>query len=502
LDLVFASGINHVIFHGTTYSPTEAEWPGWMFYASVNMSPANPQWEDASGLFHYITRVQSFLQMGRADNEILLYFPIYDYWNERSNPFMTFSIHGLEEKIKEFNQAVINIRNAGFNPNYISDDFIMEKKKKNGKLYTAAGVEYKVLVVPNAKVMPASTFKKLIALAKGGAIILFEGGYPSDIPGLLNVDKRKAELKKMVASLPQGSFQGANKVKVSKGAVVTGNDYGKMLTAAGIAAESFANDFEGVYIRRAYHGGNIYFLSLLKDKPVDGWVTLGKNAESIMIFDPMTGSKGLARTKTENGKTKIYLQLKAGQSVILKTFTSPIQETLWAYYTPTQEVIHLKKGWKMSFVKSEPHIAGEFWIDDLMAWTELTIPEARVNMGTACYQTVFDLPAGDAAQWRLDLGRVAESARVLINGKYATTLWAPPFSCDIAEYLKTGTNEIEVQVTNLPANRIADYCRRGIAWRKFKDANVVSISYGPVQFEKWNVEPSGLIGPVTLTKMK
>ena len=503
LDLVLASGVNHVIFHGTTYSPAEAEWPGWMFYASVNMSPTNPQWEDASGLFQYIARAQSFLQMGTADNEILLYFPIYDYWNERGNQYMTFSIHGLEEKIKAFNKSVIDIRNAGYNPDYISDDFIKALKVKNGNLYTAAGVEYKALVVPNAQVMPAYTLEKLITLAKGGATILFEGGYPSDIPGLQQADKRKAELAKMVASLPQGGFSGSNKAKMSKGTIITGNDYGKMLSAAGITAESFANDFEGVYIRRAYNGGNIYFLALLKNKPIDSWVTLGKNAESVMIFDPMTGSKGLARTKTENGKTMVYLQLKAGQSVILKTYTTKVEnEILWSYYEPTNEVIHIEAGWQVSFLKSEPAITGEFFIDRLGSWTDLKVPEASVNMGTASYLTYFKMPEGKAAQWRLDLGRVAESARVIINKQYVATLWAPPFSIDIAEYLKAdSTNEIEVQVTNLPANRIADYCRRGIVWRKFKDANVVSIAYGPISFENWEVEPSGLLGPVTLTKM-
>jgi hypothetical protein len=216
----------------------------------------------------------------------------------------------------------------------------------------------------------------------------------------------------------------------------------------------------------------------------------------------MTGAKGLAKTKTKNGKTLVYLQLKAGQSVILKTFTSKVEdEPSWTYYAPANEVIPVDKGWKISFVKSEPAIEGDFFIDNLVSWTELTASEAKVNMGTASYKTVFELPAGAASQWRLDLGRVAESARVIINGRYVATLWAAPFTFEIGDYLKPGANEIEVQVTNLPANRIADYCRRGIVWRKFKDANVVSLSYRRIDFENWDVQPSGLLGPVTLTKL-
>ena len=41
VDQVFLSGINHVFYHGTTYSPQDVKWPGWLFYASVNIVPDN-----------------------------------------------------------------------------------------------------------------------------------------------------------------------------------------------------------------------------------------------------------------------------------------------------------------------------------------------------------------------------------------------------------------------------------------------------------------------------
>lgn len=47
IDLMFISGVNHTYFHGTTYSPAEAAWPGWKFYAAVDMSPTNSIWRDA-----------------------------------------------------------------------------------------------------------------------------------------------------------------------------------------------------------------------------------------------------------------------------------------------------------------------------------------------------------------------------------------------------------------------------------------------------------------------
>jgi hypothetical protein len=41
LDDLFLSGINHVFYHGLCYSPDEAGWPGWHFYASYEMNPRN-----------------------------------------------------------------------------------------------------------------------------------------------------------------------------------------------------------------------------------------------------------------------------------------------------------------------------------------------------------------------------------------------------------------------------------------------------------------------------
>ena len=42
LDRLFAAGINHIFYHGTVYSPADAEWPGWFFYASTQLTP--PSW--------------------------------------------------------------------------------------------------------------------------------------------------------------------------------------------------------------------------------------------------------------------------------------------------------------------------------------------------------------------------------------------------------------------------------------------------------------------------
>ncbi len=92
VDELFLSGVNHVFYHGTCYSPDDAGWPGWVFYASTEMNPRNPIWCDVPALNDYVARCQSILQSGKPDNDILLYWPIYDYWSTPTNHLLSLKI--------------------------------------------------------------------------------------------------------------------------------------------------------------------------------------------------------------------------------------------------------------------------------------------------------------------------------------------------------------------------------------------------------------------------
>jgi hypothetical protein len=100
--------------------------------------------------------------------------------------------------------------------------------------------------------------------------------------------------------------------------------------------------------------------------------------------------------------------------------------------------------------------------------------------------------------WRLDLGSVAESARVRLNGRDVTTLWCAPFSADVGRFLQPGANVLEVEVTNVAANRIRDLDQRHVNWKSFYEINFVNTGYRSFDASGWPLRPSGLMGPVTL----
>lgn len=240
---------------------------------------------------------------------------------------------------------------------------------------------------------------------------------------------------------------------------------------------------------------------MLSNNPVDGWVGLGVSAKSAMIFNPMNGEKGKARLRNNDGKIEVYLQLKPGESVIIKTFYNEVESPEWSYFAPTGEMVALNSDWTLSFPESDPAIDETFRINNLSSWTDIGHDSLKVNRGTGLYSKTFQFKKNPGSEYLLSLGDVRESAQIKINGRDAGTLYAVPFETKIGDLLQDGENKIEIAVTNLPANRIADYDRKGVEWRIFQEINFVSITYQPTQFDIWNIMPSGLLGPVTIQEI-
>jgi hypothetical protein len=95
-----------------------------------------------------------------------------------------------------------------------------------------------------------------------------------------------------------------------------------------------------------------------------------------------------------------------------------------------------------------------------------------------------------------------------LNGQDLGTLIARPFTIDISGDKLHEQNTLEVSVSNLMANRIADMDRRDVPWKKFYNANVAARdpenrgTNNVFTAAKWKPRTSGLIGPVTLTPLE
>lgn len=461
MDLMFCAGVNHMFFHGTAYSPKNDPWPGWKFYASIDMSPTNSIWRDAPELMKYITHSQTYLQWGQPDNDFLVYLPVRDMWRTNTKKWlMMFDIHSMAKKAPEFIKCILDIDKAGFDCDYISDQYLRSCTYKNGMIETAAGTRYKALVIPGNNIMPSDVIQHISQLKAQGAKI---------IKGDNTEAMAKAANPEMMRKL-----------------------YGLKL------------------IRRSNKYGHHYFIANLTDHDIKAQVPIATGENAALWYNPMNGSYHAA---VINDRGELAINLKSGESRILLSAqkeSAPWLQDKKLRMAKTEpqtidkgESIDLTANtWKLSFTEEAPKVEETFSLQGLKTWESLS-DKCQVTMGTGVYETTFKLSKEQAKkQWSIDLGDVRESARVYINGHYIGCAWAVPYILHCKDALSKGKNTIRIEVTNLPANRIAALDREGVKWRKMKEINVVDINYKKTTYDKWEPVPSGLNSTVKLVEVK
>jgi hypothetical protein len=80
--------------------------------------------------------------------------------------------------------------------------------------------------------------------------------------------------------------------------------------------------------------------------------------------------------------------------------------------------------------------------------------------------------------------------------------WSLPFTLRLPGNLRPKGNLLEIEVTNLPANRIRDLDLRKVDWKVMKEINLVTLRYKPFDASGWSLAPSGLLGPVRLVPLE
>ena len=494
IDRLFTDGINHIFYHGTVYSPQDAAWPGWLFYASTQFHPNNTWWTEFGSLNAYVARVQSVLQAGAHDNDVLVYWPVEDLWDDAEGEMRQLGVHKVawltEQPAGKLAGALMA---KGYAFDFISDALLARTRAEKGALLTPGG-SYRTVLVPAARRMPASTLAKLLELARQGATVIFEKA-PEDVPGLGRLEQRRAQFRQHLAELP------------SSGALVTADPLAA-LAAKEIRRERFT-EFGLSGIRRATPAGHSYFLANLGATRVAGWVPVASSlAHGALLTDPLGGESGWAGCRrTGSGPDELMLELEPGQSLLVTVPDAPGADTRmaaypsWNYNRPVGAPVALTGTWSVSFVRGGPVLPAALEIRELQSWTGFADPELQRFGGTARYTLHFEAPAGKADDFLLDLGDVRESARVRLNGREVATLWSLPFRVRVGRFLRPGSNTLELEVTNLAANRIRDLDRRGVPWKIMREINFVNINYKPFDASGWPLTPSGLLGPVTLTPL-
>ena len=493
IDELFTAGINHVFYHGTTYSPPSETYPGWLFYASTHYGPTSHFWPHLSLLNQYVERCQRRLQRSRPDNDVLVYFPIHDLWAtpaKSAGGIHQLEVHHVERWLLPlpFGQLGEQLMQRGYSIDFVSDALLQKLTvDRQGKLNSGLST-YRALLIPHCQYMPETTLRQIEKLARQGVSVVFADQLPQQTPGFYQHQTRTTALQQQSRNL-----RNLRSVRISQNVFQT-------LDSLGIRSEKLAP--AGLsFIRKRNGDTTEYFVTNLGNRFREGWVTLTARG-TVIQYNPLTDQRArLAQRITATGEQEVFMRIAPGQSYFVNVVKSTAVTAKAIEPSRSNKVVAQLAGpWQLEFGTGKPTITTIHSLSGLTSWTTLD-DSASYFSGQARYTVAFDVPATtDVAQaYMLDLGDVREVADVRLNGQPLGTAWCIPFYLTIPpNRLRRGSNQLEVTVTNLSANYMRLYDRQHPDWKKFYDINIVDIRYQPFDASKWEPMPSGLLGPVQI----
>lgn len=416
-DEAFCDGVNHLIWHTFTCSPSKFGTPGSEYFAGTHINPKVTWFEQAAPFVTYLGRCQYLLRQGQFVADICAYTgdTPYQHWGRFADKWTAAASMSLPK---------------GHGYDLITTEVLLDRLQyKDGRLLLPDGMSYQVLAVDldEDQIAPAA-LRKIAALKDAGACVVFGKRKPQRTPGLMPGDDEVRSLGESLWTEKPG-LQDA-------------------LTAQGLRP-----DFEGPfdYTHRRDAGMDLFFVSGSGTADCLFRVS-GKQPE---LWNPVNGQidRDVGWEQTADGRTKLSLALPQDGSLFV-VFRQPGSPRLAPNPAAPVPIMALEGAWQVSFQpgRGAPQQAV---FDSLIAWDQH--PDAGINYfsGTATYRKEFTLNDLQASQRaRLQLGTVHCLAQVRLNGKDLGVIWTAPWALDLTGVLRPGRNELEIEVTNTWMNRL------------------------------------------------
>ena len=158
-------------------------------------------------------------------------------------------------------------------------------------------------------------------------------------------------------------------------------------------------------------------------------------------------------------------------------------------------LVQLDGDWGIHFRDSLRAPAPATLTSQLFDLTTSSNDTIRYYSGTIDYETTFELPQKPAGRLYLNLNHVGVMAKVKVNGQYAGGVWTAPYQVEVTDLAVAGKNRVEVEVVTTWQNRLIGDSRLPEQERTTWAARNTWTPQDALQ-------PSGLMGPVTLEEVK
>ena len=472
------SGLNLVYLHTFTCSPKEMGLPGQEYFAGTHFNPQVTWWEYADGIIDYIARTQYLAQQGKFQADVLYYYGDH--------------IPNLA-RLKEDDPAKVL---PGYDYDVTNEEILLQLKVSDGRIIVPGSVSYRLLVLPDHKVLSLAALEKVDELLRQGAMVL--GPKPERLVSLVGGQKAQTRFCELADAIWTVSPPAEGQNKIGSGTVFWGKPGRQVLQEMGVGS-----DFEtegkqaGVfdYIHYRIGDNDLYFICNLTDRTQETVCRFRVTNKTPQLWDPLTGKIQDTFTFAQSeSQTSVPMRFHpyAGLFVVFKNerpASSSSKAANYIDYTPVQT---LSGPWQVSF---DPKWGGPATVtfQALTSWTQRSEPGIKFYSGKAIYKTAFDVDTVDSKKtYQLDLGEVADVGicRVVLNGEDVGIIWTKPFRADITNILKPGRNNLQVSVINSWRNRL-------IGDSKLPPERQLTKTNITVR-DDWQLQDSGLLGPVQI----
>ena len=479
-DRFFAEGINNTLLHVYIEQPYEDKNPGVNASFGNEFNRKNTWFSQLDVYTAYLKRVNYMLQQGLNVADAA-------YFIGEDTPKMT----------GETDPALP----VGYQFDYMNAEVIEKYMTvKNGLLTLPHGTQYRVLVLPKLETMRPELLAKIKQLVNEGAVVL--GPEPKRSPSQQNQPAADQQVQKMASEL-WGDVDGVSvkSRKVGKGMIINGMSMEEAFALINCVPDCQLPDDRTIhYGHRTLGNGEVYFVSNQTSETKIVTPEFRVKGLQPELWEATTGSIRVLPAYEQHEKmTTVPLKLEAYESVFVvfrEKAGQALASGVEANYPEPALLADLKGPWTVSFDTSQRGPEQPVVFETLQDWTTSKDDRVKYYSGAAVYINKFkldQLPEGKKVV--INLGSVTAMAKITVNGTYAGGVWTAPYQLDITKLVRSGENELKVEVVNTWVNRLIGDQRLPAGERK---------TWCPVNpyHEDSPLQPSGLMGPVTVSSVK
>jgi hypothetical protein len=479
MDYEYCEGLNMIFFHTFTCSPQEMGIPGQEYFAGTHVNPQVTWWDLSKPFMDYMNRIQAVVQRGTFVADVLYYY---------GDHVPNIAVH------KGFNRAGAL---PGYDFDVTNEEVLLQLKVVDDELVVPSGLRYRVLVLPDHKVLSLAVLEKVHSLLRQGATVL--GPKPERLVSLVGGKSAQRTFHRLAEALWGIKPAATGQKEVGNGLLVWGQTSRAFLQGKGIAPDFEVLDVERQldyqYIHYTIDGADVYFICNQTDRAQSVDCAFRVRKRQPELWDPVTGHTTRAKAfKQIEGRTIVPVQFDPYGSflVVFRNTIGATQQGMERYNAPVLNTVKEIQGpWQVGF---DPAWGGpasvEFKI--LTDWTQHPTAGIKYYSGKAVYKTSFEFKPERGKRYWLQLNEIKDVgiAAITLNSKAIGITWTKPFRVEITDALKPARNKLEITVINSWQNRLIGDRSRPQEERYTKTNIKVR--------DDWKLRKSGLLGPIEI----